>query len=158
MKNHQQFGIPTFPIQDAMVLGIRSQPEYEWLLQHGDFQSDICVFIRITKKGKDYVAESVTDDKTKFIAKAASLSKLCLSIKVDIAYFYWYSVSKPIPATSREKEALDILKQALEFEPKWVTHPMSLWNRARRLITLVETGEVLSDAKSYDAKADEWRI
>lgn len=60
--------------------------------------------------------------------------------------------------TPTEQETLATLKQVLNLEPKWVTHPMSVWNRARRLIVLLETGEEISMAKSYDADTRQWKL
>jgi hypothetical protein len=53
--------------------------------------------------------------------------------------------------------AIALLKELIENnEPDWVTHPQSVWNRARRLILKHEKGEDISEARSYDKKAGIW--
>ena len=48
---------------------------------------------------------------------------------------------------------LDVLEHG---EPNHVTHQMSIWNRARRFLTLLETGERISEAMSWNAEKNEW--
>ena len=56
-------------------------------------------------------------------------------------------------------EAIDMLETVLTgLEPKWKTHSMSLWNRMRRLITKHETGEVVSNALSFNPKTGTWEL
>lgn len=58
--------------------------------------------------------------------------------------------------SKQDQEIISILKGYLEDEPLWVTHSMSLWNRARRMIIKMETGEEISDARSWDKETQSW--
>lgn len=59
---------------------------------------------------------------------------------------------------TRDTEILAILKGYLEEEPNWKTHPMSIWNRARRMIVEMETGEKISTARSFNKDTGEWEL
>lgn len=55
------------------------------------------------------------------------------------------------------EQAVKLLKEYVtENEPDYLTHSQSFWNRARRIITLHETGEAISEAKSFNYKTGEW--
>ena len=58
--------------------------------------------------------------------------------------------------SKQDQEIISLLKAYLEDEPLWVTHCMSVWNRARRMIIKMETGEIISEAKSYDKESQSW--
>ena len=56
-----------------------------------------------------------------------------------------------------KEQFIIFLKQYLQdYEPHWVTHPQSCWNRARRQLIELETGVIISDARSYDKDTDSW--
>lgn len=44
-----RYGLPTFPIQDGMIIGDQEPGEIEWLLKHGAIQSDIYRYLKVQK-------------------------------------------------------------------------------------------------------------
>lgn len=54
-------------------------------------------------------------------------------------------------------EAIALLEEFVtEYEPRYMTPAESIWNRARRLITKHNTGEIISRARSFDYETGEW--
>ena len=50
-----------------------------------------------------------------------------------------------------------LLSQVVECgEPNYTTHPMSIWNRSRRMLAFLETGERISEALSWSRNENRW--
>lgn len=56
-----------------------------------------------------------------------------------------------------KQTSIRVFTNILEHEPKWKTHPMSVWNRVRRRIHKLQ-GEEISEAKSFNPDTQEWEL
>ena len=71
---------------DGMRLGGTGVEEYDWLLQHGNFQGDLGEYVRIAKKDGSYYLAKANDArlKSKRIGSYKTLKALCSRHKLDI--------------------------------------------------------------------------
>jgi hypothetical protein len=95
----KQYGLPTYPINDGMVLGERDQDELEWLLDYGVIQSDLYRYVKIVKSGDGrYLLLKNKDDRysnpDQQIAESSNLQVLIQEYELNIAYWYWYGHSE----------------------------------------------------------------
>ena len=71
---------------DGMRLGGTGVEEYDWLLQHGNFQGDLGEYVRIAKEDGSYYLAKVNTArlKPKRIGSYKTLKALCSRHKLDI--------------------------------------------------------------------------
>lgn len=50
-----------------------------------------------------------------------------------------------------------IMELLIDNEPKWKTHPLSIWNRVRREIETLN-GNIISEALSWNPDTKEWEM
>ncbi|MDU8351136.1 hypothetical protein RYA05_04400 [Pseudomonas syringae pv. actinidiae] len=55
-----------------------------------------------------------------------------------------------------KQELQSLLVDVLAGGPGHLTHPMSIWNKAKRMWDFLESGERVSEAKSWDEKSETW--
>lgn len=73
-----------------------------------------------------------------------------LDMACDILDDYIEILSRPTISPAVEELLRD-------YEPRWTTHPMSIWNQLRRAME-AERGNVIGEGKSWDHDAKEWQI
>jgi hypothetical protein len=77
----------------------------------------------------------------------------------DAAFSAKPAGEQPFVPDPRDGETTTLLSDILAYcEPSWKTHQMSLWNRARRLIHKMKTGETVSPALSFDPARETWAL
>lgn len=95
----KKYGLPTFPINDGMILGSkRDWDEIEWLLEHGVIQSDLYRYRKILKISSDCYQLLKNDDDRhdnpdQKTAEATNLQTLLQENKIDLATWYWYGAT-----------------------------------------------------------------
>jgi hypothetical protein len=55
-----------------------------------------------------------------------------------------------------QQELHSLLTDVIASDPGYVTHPMSLWNKARRMLAKLEHGDDVSSARSWNPEIQEW--
>lgn len=90
----KKYGLPTFPVSSGMRLRKRDHDEFEWLLEHGFFQSDVYQYQKILKDGsghyrllKNEESDARLDQE---IASSTALEPLLQEHAIDLASWSWF--------------------------------------------------------------------
>lgn len=115
----KKFGLPIFPLQSGMVLGMRDQDEIEWLLEHGVIQSDLYCYRKILKSSGRYRLIKQADDRyetpDQTVAEATSLQALLHDHKIDLATWRWYESYDMETDTSGDVSASPLHDSSTEY-------------------------------------------
>jgi len=84
------FGLPTFPIADAMIVGKRPPDELQWLIDRGSFTSwhNKHMICKIDDNQYQLLVNSLPIPRLE--AEAATLGELIRNSAIPIALYQWH--------------------------------------------------------------------